>query len=146
MYGMDAEGLGTFCNPAAARLLGYADASEVLGKNVHRLFHHTRPDGSPYPENECPVFRSSHTGEDVHTQDEFYWRKDGSTFPVELSSRQIRRDGKLIGALVSFLDITERKRREMEVHQSQKLEAVGRLASGIDTLLNSELRPSPSFC
>jgi PAS domain S-box-containing protein len=140
MFGMDAEGRFTFCNPAGVRLLGYTDTSEILGRDTHALIHHTRTDGSVYPVADCPIFHSFSTGEDAHALDEFFWRKDGSSFPVEYSSRQIRRDGKLIGAVVTFLDITERKRRELEINQSQKLEAVGRLAAGIAHEINTPIQ------
>ncbi len=66
VYGIDLEGQCTFCNPALLRLLGYEHPSEVLGKNSHCLFHHTRADGSPYPQEECPVFDCLHDGRPVH--------------------------------------------------------------------------------
>ena len=131
MYGMDSEGICTFCNPAGVRALGYDDASEILGQSIHELIHHTRPDGSPFPREECPIFANFRVDRDAHVDEDIFWRKDGTSFPVEYTSRQIRREGKRSGAVVTFLDITERKRRERESHQSQKLEAVGRLAAGI---------------
>lgn len=140
MYGIDAEGICTFFNPAGLRLLGYENASEVLGKKSHGLLHHTRPDGTPYPREQCPILCSFQEGQDAHVQDEFFWRKDGSSFPVEYTSRQIRRDGKVIGAVVSFEDITDRKRQEMELRHSQKLEAVGRLAAGIAHEINTPVQ------
>lgn len=140
MYGIGADGKCTFCNPAGLRLLGYSDVGEVLGMSAHQHFHHTRPDGSPYPQNECPVLLSFHNGQDTHVTDELYWRKDGTSFPVEYSSRPIRRDGKVVGAVVSFLDITDRKRQEMELRHGQKLEAVGRLAAGIAHEINTPIQ------
>ncbi|HMD38025.1 MAG TPA: CHASE4 domain-containing protein [Candidatus Acidoferrum sp.] len=140
MYGLDEDFKCTFCNPAAVRAFGYEDAADLLGKQAHGLIHHTRADGSSYPLEECPVVRSFHEGKDAHVVDEVFWRKDGTNFPVEYSSRQIRRKGKVVGAVVSFLDITERKRQEIEVRHGQKLEAVGRLAAGIAHEINTPIQ------
>ena len=140
IYGVDAEGTCTFCNPESLRLLGYASAEELLGRNSHNLIHHSHADGTPYPQVECPVFASFHDGKDAHVVDEVFWRKDGASFPVEYSSRQIRRHGKIVGAVVSFVDITNRKRKEMELRYSQKLEAVGRLAAGIAHEINTPVQ------
>ena len=140
MYGIDADGNCTFCNPAGLRLLGYESSDEILGKKSHQLVHHTRPDGSAYPKEECPVFRSFRDGHDAHVEDELFWRKDGSSFPVEYSSRQMRRDGRILGAVVSFEDITNRKRQDMELRHSQKLEAVGRLAAGVAHEINPPIQ------
>jgi PAS domain S-box-containing protein len=140
MYGIDADYKCSFCNPAAIRTLGYDDPSELLGKNVHDLIHHTRVDGSHYPAGECPIFKSFRDGKDAQVVDELFWRKDGSSFPVEYSSRPIRRKGKVAGAVVSFLDITDRKRQEIEVRHGQKLEAVGRLAAGIAHEINTPIQ------
>jgi PAS domain S-box-containing protein len=139
MYGMDGEGYVTFCNPAALALLGY-EASEVRGKMSHQLFHHSRPDGSPYPIEECPVFACFRDGLDAHVTDEVFWRKDGTSVGVEYDSRRIRRDGRVVGVVVSFVDATDRRRKEMELRHGQKLEAVGRLAAGIAHEINTPIQ------
>ena len=140
IYGMDADGICTFCNPAAVRTLGYGDAFEIVGRPIHQLIHHTRADGSVYPEPECPVFRSFETEIDAQVSDDLFWRKDGSSFPVEYSSRQIRQKGEVVGAVVSFADLTDRKRQELEERHGQKLEAVGRLAAGIAHEINTPIQ------
>lgn len=140
IYGIDGHGLCTFCNPACVRAFGYRDASEILGKNIHALVHHTHPDGSLYPPHECPIYQSFVTGTDPHNHQDVFWRQDGTSFPVDYSSRQIRQKGKVVGAVVTFLDITERLQNEMEVRQSQRLEAVGRLAAGIAHEINTPIQ------
>ncbi|MBX6363712.1 MAG: PAS domain S-box protein, partial [Gemmatimonadetes bacterium] len=110
---VDAEGRFTFVNRAAARILGYAP-EEMLGRDAHALVHATRPDGSPYPVQECPISRAALAGRSVRADTEMLWRKDGTLFPVEYSSSPIIADGEVRGAVVVFTDITERKRIEAE--------------------------------
>jgi PAS domain S-box-containing protein len=140
IYGIDAEGNCTFCNPACLRTLGYAHAEELLGRKIHSLIHHSRADGTPYSQVDCPVFASFHDGKDAHVVDEVFWKKDGTSFPVEYGSRQIRRHGKIVGAVVSLFHITDSKTREMELRHGQKLEAVGRLAAGIAHEINTPIQ------
>jgi PAS domain S-box-containing protein len=109
IFGCDSEGTCLFCNRAAVSLLGYGDPAELLGQNMHTLEHHTRPDGTRYPIEECPIYIGFQKGQCVHRDDEIYWRKDGTSFPVEFWSHPIVRDGKTVGAVVTFVDITERK-------------------------------------
>src|SRR5262245_22006936 len=78
IFSCDAEGKCLFCNRAAVRLLGYDDPAELAGKNIHALAHHTRADGTPYPIEECPIYVALKKGQDVHRDDEAYWRKDGT--------------------------------------------------------------------
>lgn len=109
IFGCDSKGTCLFCNRAAVRLLGYDDPAELLGQNMHSLEHHTRADGTPYPIEECPIYVGFQKGESVHRDDEVYWRKDGTSFPVEFWSHTIVRDGRTVGAVITFVDITERK-------------------------------------
>lgn len=139
MYGLDSEGFITFCNRAALKMLGY-EREEVLGQHSHTLFHHSHPDGSPYDFRECPIFACFERGADVHIIDEVFWRKDGAPVAVEYDSRQIWRDDRVVGVVVSFVDVTHRKREEIELRLSQKLEAVGRLAAGIAHEINTPVQ------
>ena len=109
IYGIDLEGRCTFCNPACLRLLGYAEPRQLLGKNMHPLIHHTRPDGTPYPAEECRIFQAFRVGEGSHVEDEVIWRADGSSFPAEYWSYPIRHEGRIVGSVVTFLDITDKR-------------------------------------
>jgi len=112
IYGVDLGGRCTFCNPATLRLLGYRNDKELLGKNLHALIHPNRPDGGPYPAEECRILHAFRQNEGLHVDDELLWRADGTSFPVEYWSYPIRRGQETIGAVVTFLDITERKQAE----------------------------------
>ena len=113
--GMDLEGNCTWVNQSCVRILGCGEAGALLGKNLHGLAHYAQPDGTPLPREKCKAHRALVGGDYVHVDDEVMWRADGTFFPVEYWSHPMCRDGKLIGAVVTFLDITERKRAESEI-------------------------------
>jgi len=119
IFGLDREGRATFVNPAGARMIGY-DPEELLGRVMHHVCHHTRPDGTPYPEGECPILRSARTGEAFSVSDEVFWRADGTSFPVEYESTPIEEDGEIVGAVVTFRDVTERRRAEEALRESEE--------------------------
>lgn len=108
IYGLDTDGNCTFCNPECLRLLGYESEEDLLGRNMHQLIHHTRVDGSAYPMDECHIYESFRKGRNVHCDDEVLWRANGTSFPAEYRAHPIIRDGKVLGAVMSFLDISER--------------------------------------
>jgi len=112
IYGIDLEHQCTFCNPAGIRLLGYQHVDEVLGKNMHKLIHHTRADKTPFLEEECRVHQVTRIGEGVHAEDQVLWRANGTSFPAEYWSYPQRRGHEIVGAVVTFVDITERKLAE----------------------------------
>jgi PAS domain S-box-containing protein len=112
IYGIDLEHRCTFCNPACLRTLGYERMDDVLGKNMHELMHHHRADGSLFPIEECRVHRVARTGEGIHAEDEVLWRANGTSFPAEYWSYPQRRGQEIVGAVVAFLNITERKLAE----------------------------------
>lgn len=118
IFGVDANGICTFVNPACLRMLGY-EMDEMLGKSVHALIHHTYPDGRPYPKEHCHVRHSTLQGRPTHVDSEVHWRKDGSSFPVEYWSHPMYRNGELVGAVVTFIDISERKRAEEALRASE---------------------------
>lgn len=134
-YGLDREGRCTFANAACLDLLGYASEEELLGRSMHQLIHHSRPDGSPYHSGGCPVCSAYRDGSRIHVDTEVFWRSDGSSFPVEYWSYPLRRGGELVGAVISFLDITERKKAEQALKRA--LEEAEAAWEQVNTILRS---------
>jgi len=120
IFGCDSDGTCLFCNRAAVRLLGYDEPVELLGKNMHALEHHTRKDGTPFPIDECPIYVGFHKNLGVYIDDDIFWRKDGTSFPVEYWSHPLVRDGKTVGAVITFFDITERTKAEEALRKSEQ--------------------------
>jgi PAS domain S-box-containing protein len=114
IFGVDTEGRIGFVNPAACRLLGYS-AEEMIGLPSHELIHYKRPDGSDYPIDECPMRAAYREGKVARIDDEYLWRKDGVGVPVEYGATPIRKDGAIVGAVISFTDITLRLQQEAEL-------------------------------
>lgn len=118
IFGVDLDGMTTFVNPAAAKMLGYEPA-ELLGLPIHNTIHHSHPDGVIYQNNSCPMYRSIAHGIAQHVDDEVLWHKDGSSIPVDYISVPIIKDEKIFGAVVTFRDITQRKKIEEKLeHQA----------------------------
>jgi diguanylate cyclase (GGDEF)-like protein/PAS domain S-box-containing protein len=126
IVGVDATGQFTFVNPAALRMLGFS-AEEMLGQNAHALVHHSRKDGSNYPVEDCPMYASFISATENHVEEEVLWRKDGSSFPVDYFSTPIFRNNRVVGVVVTFKDITERK--QMEEEQRRSLEITEQMAN-----------------
>jgi PAS domain S-box-containing protein len=120
IYGIDLQGNCTFVNRATCELIGYRP-EEVMGRNVHNLIHHHKPDGSVYPIEECPIYRAFKKGEGCCIDVEVIWRRDGTPVPVEYSSFPILEGGTITGAVVTIVDITERKRAEEKMRASEQL-------------------------
>jgi PAS domain S-box-containing protein len=131
IYALDLEGRCVLCNPAAVRMLGYDRAEDLLGRPIHSLIHHTRADGTPYPPQECKSFLAARQGVGIEVDDEVFFRRDGTAVPVEYRSYPVERNGQPVGLVVTFTDVTTRRNLETQIRQSQKMEAVGRLAAGI---------------
>ena len=139
IFGLDLQGKTTFVNPAAARMVGWSVA-ELIGRPMHLITHHTKPDGIPYPEEECPIQTAFKKDGVVHrVADEVFWRRDGTSFPVEYVSTPIRERGEVVGAVVVFIDTTLRKEEEDRRMQVEKLAALGQVAAGVAHEINNPL-------
>lgn len=121
IYGVNLQGCCTFINAAGLKAFGYDQASDVLGKNMHELVHHTRADGSSNPYERCPSFFSIRDGQSFYRDNEIFWRKDGSSLPVAYWSYPVMQEGSVRGAVVTFLDMTEQLRVKGELKHSQVL-------------------------
>lgn len=115
IYGVDLDGNCTFANPACVRLLGFDSDAELLGRNMHELVHHTLPNGDAYPVESCRIYQAFKKGEGVHVDDEVLWRADGSSFPAEYWSYPMEQDGHTVGSVLTFVDITDRRRLESKL-------------------------------
>jgi PAS domain S-box-containing protein len=141
IYGMDEGGRCMFCNPACAQLLGYPNPADLLGRSMHELMHHTRADGSPYPAGESRIAQAFHEGKGTHAVDEVFWRADGSSFPVEYWSNPMSNAGRIIGTVVTFVEISARQRMEAELRQAMKAaEAANRAKSEFLANMSHEIR------
>jgi PAS domain S-box-containing protein len=138
-YCNDCEGNTTLCNLAFLETLGFESDAEVIGRNIHGIIHHSQPDGSHYQYEECLIYRCARTGSSQHISNELFFRKDGSSFPVEYSVRPIVRDGVRQGAICTFRDIAEeRKAAERQALLIQELnQRVKNLLLNTSTLLNA---------
>ncbi|MGF9564703.1 sigma 54-interacting transcriptional regulator [Neorhizobium sp. JUb45] len=115
IYGVNAEGKTTFVNPIAERLLGWS-AEELTGRDIHTIIHHTRPDGSHYPHDQCPIYAAFSDGAVHRVDNEIFWCKDGTPLWVEYTSTPIRDRNVVVGAVVVFRDVSERKRSDEKLH------------------------------
>jgi diguanylate cyclase (GGDEF)-like protein/hemerythrin-like metal-binding protein/PAS domain S-box-containing protein len=136
VYGVDAESHCSFINPAALAMLGFSEG-EVLGKNQHSLFHYQRENGEHYPEVDCPISLTLGDGETRRLED-WFWRKDGSGFPVSLITTSVEEDDGRQGAVVVFQDISARRQLEKRLRKEARTDALTRLANR--RLFMSQLR------
>lgn len=119
VYGIDREGVTTFCNPAFSRMLGFAREEDVIGRKLHDQIHHTHPDGSPYDAADCPLYKCAQTGIAVHVEEERFFRLDGTAFPVEYWVKPIVQGDEPDGAVCTFVDLSEARAREATLRASE---------------------------
>jgi PAS domain S-box-containing protein len=103
IYGVDTKGNATFFNRAAGHMLGWKPG-EILGRHTHRLLHHSKEDGKPYPEKDCPIYAALKDGTVHAIYDEVLWTKDKKAVPVESISTPIHKNDAIVGAVVTFTD------------------------------------------
>jgi hypothetical protein len=140
LYGVDAGGRITFINPAACALLGHR-AEAVIGKSAHRLFHHSWPDGSPYPPDRCPSHDALRLGKDVRVDDEVYWHADGHAVPVMYAIHPMIQNGRNSGAVISFVDISAQRAAAQATEQAlAAAENLARVRSEFLANMSHEIR------
>ncbi|HEX2912495.1 MAG TPA: PAS domain S-box protein [Chloroflexia bacterium] len=138
IYGIDTAGNCTFCNKACAHYLGYTDPAELLGKNMHELIHCYRSDGSLLSLENCHIYEVIRNGKGIHDDNEVMWRSDGTCFPAEYWSYPIQMNDQTVGAVVTFVDITERKQAEMKLRRMEQRFALAFNASPAATFLSHQ--------
>lgn len=120
IFGVDSNDKCIFCNEASLRILGYGENTELIGKDMHRLIHHSREDKTPYPAEDCPIARAFLHGEEVHVEEEVFWRSDNTPVPVDYWSYPIREDKRVVGSVTTFFDITDRRKLVSELRGAEK--------------------------
>jgi PAS domain S-box-containing protein len=130
IYGIDMQGHTTFVNPAAARMLGW-EVEELIGQPIQHIVRRTRRDGTPGFDDAGPILAACRDGVVHHVPEDIFWRQDGTSFLVEYVTTPIREHDTLVGAVVIFKDITERKHIEQEMQSADRMALVGQLASGL---------------
>lgn len=130
VVGIDLQGLCTFINPMALEMLGYHTPDQLIGANFHAMVHHTRPDGTAYPDDACPTTEALLKGSCTRVTHDIFWRADNSSIPVEFSSHPLLEDGQVVGAVVTFTDISRRLDDETHIQM---------LSSGLEHSANGVL-------
>ena len=138
-YAVDCDGVTTLCNDAFLRMLGFKSRDDVIGRKLHDVIHHSYPDGSPFPSCDCSIYKAASQGRSAFVDKEFFYRLDGSSFPVEYRAEPILQKGKLEGAICTFYDVTERKIAERELaEQARTLETLNRTGATLAGELDLE--------
>ena len=111
---MDEEGITTFVNPRACKILGY-DADELIGRSMHEAIHHTYPDGRPYPKLDCKVYNCILENKPSQVDDEVFWSKSSKAIPIEYTVTPLIENKKIVGGVITFLDVTEKRKMKQQM-------------------------------
>lgn len=141
--GVDAEGTCTRMNLAGARMLGY-EVAELVGKNFHSMVHSKRPDGEFYPHQECPIYKAILISKPCRVEDEVFWHRNGHAIPVSYAAAPWIQHGKASGAVVSFSDISQRRRNEIELQAAHSEAEQARKAAELANSAKSNFLASMS--
>ncbi|MCC9599106.1 PAS domain S-box protein [Stieleria sp. JC731] len=142
IFGMDQQGTCTFCNQTCVRMLGYSDAEELIGKDIHDAIHHTSIEGDTINREDSMMHRALRQSESDHADsDQVFWRADGTSFPVEYWIHPLIEKGISIGAVVTFVDITKRREEERRLrHMQREADAANAAKSRFLANMSHELR------
>lgn len=136
LFSIDRHGTLVYVNPAGAKMLGWSP-SELVGRPYHEVFCHSRQDGTPAAREESPIFQTARDGQVRRIVAERFWRRDGSSFPAQYTCTPMQDGEEVVGTVVTFADITERRMLEAQLAQAQRLESIGQLAAGIAHEINT---------
>lgn len=145
VYGLDKNGHTTFVNAAAERMTGWLE-SDLIGEVVHEFHHHSHEDGSHYPKHTCPVYKTLRDGQQRESDHEVFWRKDGTSFPVEFIATAIWRQGTIVGAVIVFKDISERRQAERDLKAAlQQVQSLKEQLQAENRYLMDEIQSQHNF-
>jgi len=145
IYGLDKRGVTVFANQATHELTGWK-AKDIIGQVQHDVLHHSHKDGSPYSQEDCPIYKASNNGIKEHRSNEVFWRKDGSYFPVEYTSSPIKRNGVSEGSVVIFRDISQRLIAERTLESAhQEIDRLNSQLSAENHYLKEEIETVYQF-
>ena len=139
IYGLDTQGRAIFVNPAAEAMTGWS-CEELLGKNIHQYHHHSFSDGAPYPACDCKIFNTALDGISRQVTGEVFWRKDGSSFPVEYTTRAVYKKDKIIGSVAVFRDVSQQQQVELALRAAlENVQSLTEQLQAENTYLQNEL-------
>lgn len=138
IFGLDLAGNVTFVNPAAARTLGYAEG-DLVGRPHHAAFHHRRADGDAHPAESCAILSTLGDGEARTVTEDVFCRRDGSVFAADYTVTPALEGERIVGAVVTFRDVTARREAETTLRRAEWLEGIGQTVLAVRHEINNPL-------